>query len=535
VCEGEVGSEKQSVIRRFRFEPQDHKFRIGGAEPLDPATKAGAGTIFEIGDDYVDLKKGRRSTNPLPHALMPAQPIFTTEQRDALADLARWVVAHGIEAPGNHRAARDLLLGRAPRPFDGSEPLRHDDETILDAATRITLALDGGCLPVQGPPGAGKTYTGARMIVAALEKGRKVGITATTHSAITNLLTEVAEAAAECGLTLDGMQRIARERSTPISGIECVKAGTMEHALLDGSVNLGAGTSWFWARAGMRDSVDLLFVDEAGQMSLADAVAVGTAARNLVLLGDPQQLAQPSTGSHPDGAGASALDHVLGDHQTIPDSCGLFLPTTFRMHPSVCEFISEVAYDNRLRSAADRERQVVDGAAGLWFVPVLHDGDSTRSRDEAAAVAALFEELVGAPWTDHEDAGHTLAVDDLIVVAPYNAHVAELHRALPAGARAGTVDKFQGREGVVAVYSMASSSADDAPRGMSFLYDLHRLNVAVSRARARAYVVASPWLLHVLCHNPEQLRLANALCRYAEYAAHSPGDPSKSPPIFEGS
>ncbi|HEY3831529.1 MAG TPA: TM0106 family RecB-like putative nuclease [Acidimicrobiia bacterium] len=519
--EGVVGTVKRSLVHRFRFEAQDHKFRTGH-EPLDPGTQKSAGTIMEIGDDYVDLKRGRRSTKALPHALMPGQPYFTTEQREAIADVARWVLAHGIDAPGDYRAVRDLLLARPPRPFDGVAPRVAPGDDIVDAATRLTLALDGGCLPVQGPPGAGKTFTGARMIVAALEKGRKVGIAATTHNAITNLLAEVAKAAAERRFVLHGMQGIDGERSRPITGIECVKTDAMEAALLGGAVKLAAGTSWFWARAGMRDAVDLLFVDEAGQMSLADAVAVGTAARNLVLLGDPQQLAQPSTGSHPNGAGASALDHVLGDHSTIPDSRGLFLPTTFRMHPNVCRFISEVAYDDRLYAAPGRERQLVDGAAGVWFVPVQHDGDSTRSSDEAEAVAGLFDDLLGKPWIDWHGVEHSLTVDDLIVVAPYNAHVAELHRALPAGVEVGTVDKFQGREGVVAVYSMASSSADEAPRGMGFLYDLHRLNVAVSRARARAYVVASPRLLHVLCHNPEQLRLANALCRYVEYAAHSP-------------
>ena len=208
--------------------------------------------------------------------------------------------------------------------------------------------------------------------------------------------------------------------------------------------------------------VDVLVIDEAGQMSLADVTAVGTAARNLVLLGDPQQLAQPSQGSHPIGAEVSALQHLLGEHATIPDDRGLFLDLTYRMHPSVCTYISEIAYDDRLESAPDRDRQIVDGAAGVWFVPVRHDGDSTRSDAEAEAVAELVDQLVGTPWTDHDGVTRPLRLDDIIVIAPYNAHVAMIKTRLPAGTRVGTVDKFQGREGAVAIYSTASSSAEEA-------------------------------------------------------------------------
>ncbi|MDP9331964.1 MAG: TM0106 family RecB-like putative nuclease [Actinomycetota bacterium] len=521
VSEGRIGTEQRSYVYRLRFEPQDHKFRAGDT-PIDPATEGGAGTIVSIDESCVELKRGKaRDADPLPTALMPGRPISTNDQRDAIAEVASWVVDNDIDADGEFRAVRDLLLGLPPRIAgrDAGDALQVDGEATRVVACRLAVELDHGCLPVQGPPGAGKTFTGARMIVALLNAGRRVGVAATTHSAITKLLQEVADAAKEAGVAISGMQKIDADVATSIRGIKAVgAAGTIESALHAGEITLAAGTAWLWARPGLRESVDVLFVDEAGQMSLADAVAVGTAARSLVLLGDPQQLAQPSKGSHPDGAGASALEHVIGDRFTIPADRGLFLPLTFRMHASVCAFISEVAYEGRLEAAPDRDLQLVDGVAGLWFVPVEHEGDRVRSHAEAAAVAEVFDDLVGKPWTNHLGEESPLVVDDIIVVAPYNAHVAELKRALPAGARVGTVDKFQGGEGAVAIYSMASSSADEAPRGMTFLYDLHRLNVAVSRARARAYVVASPDLLHVLCDNPEQLRLANALCRYVEYA-----------------
>jgi predicted RecB family nuclease len=520
----EIGPVKKSTLYRMRFEPQEHKFSAG-SEVIDPATGGGA-TIVTIDErGTLELKRGNKQAgDPLPRALIPGGPLNNEAQRVAIGEIGAWVADHGLDTAGPYQAMRDLLLRRPPR-YSGAvpkAPLRTADEHALDTARRIALALDGGCLAIQGPPGAGKTYTGARMIVALLKEGKRVGITATTHSAIGNLMSAVVDAAAEVGVVVNGMQRTEADQSAAPPGVEYgKKSKKVEAALLDGKVQLVAGTPWLWARPGLRESVDVLFIDEAGQMSLADAAPVGTAARNLVLLGDPQQLAQVSQGSHPDGAEASALEHLLGDHDTIPADRGIFLDLTWRMHPSVCAYVSEIAYEDRLESAPGLERQLVDGSAGLWFVPVHHEGDTTRSEAEAEAVAELIDQLLGTAWTDHEGRTRPLALDDIIVIAPYNRHVAMIKAQTPDGTRVGTVDKFQGREGAVAIYSMASSSAEDAPRGMNFLYDLNRLNVAVSRARSRAYIVASPELLRVLCHTPEQLYLANALCRYAQVAAEA--------------
>ncbi len=287
--------------------------------------------------------------------------------------------------------------------------------------------------------------------------------------------------------------------------------------LLAHDVDVAAGTAWLWARPEMQDSVDVLFVDEASQKSLADIVAVSGAATSIVLLGDPQQLAQPSKGSHPDGVAVSALEYLLDGEETMPEGLGLFLETTHRMHPKVCAFVSEVAYDGRLHSEPGLEQLSVDGRAGLMWVPVEHSGNRTASTEEAVRVRELFDELIGTKWTDKHGVTNKLTLDDVLVVAPYNAHVARLQQHLPTGARIGTVDKFQGQEAPVTIYSMATSTADDAPRSMEFLYDLHRLNVAVSRAQALSIVVCSPALL-VLCRSPRDLRVANALCRYVEEA-----------------
>jgi len=283
----------------------------------------------------------------------------------------------------------------------------------------------------------------------------------------------------------------------------------------------------------MAGALDVLFVDEAGQLSLADVVAVGGSAASIVLLGDPNQLPQVSQGSHPDGAEASGLEHLLGEARTVPQDRGLFLATTRRLHPDICDFISEAFYDGRLEPHPETARQrvapggFVEGT-GIRFIPVAHLDNQARSREEAELVAEAVRGLVGRHWTDQRGVTRDLGIDDILVVAPYNAQVAEIVRRVGdefGRPRVGTVDKFQGQEAPVAIYSMATSSPEDSPRQMEFLYSGNRLNVAISRAQGIAILVCSPALLQVRCHTPAQMRLANALCRYVEMAtaAHGAG------------
>jgi uncharacterized protein len=278
------------------------------------------------------------------------------------------------------------------------------------------------------------------------------------------------------------------------------------------------------ARPEFANSVDVLFVDEAGQMSLANTLAVSRAAQSIVLLGDPQQLDQPQKGSHPDGVNLSALQHMLGDHKTMPIDRGLFLPITWRLAPSICAFTSEVFYEGRLESKPGLENQGLTGigefdGSGLWVVEVDHDGNRNSAMEEVVAVADLVARLTarGARWIDEDNKEKLITGDDILVVSPYNAQVSRLaERLASTGARVGTVDKFQGQEAPVVIYSMATSRPEDAPRGMEFLYSLNRLNVATSRAKCAVFLVASPRLFDPECHTPRQMKLANALCRYRE-------------------
>jgi len=296
-------------------------------------------------------------------------------------------------------------------------------------------------------------------------------------------------------------------------------------ALRSGLANVVGGTSWLWTEPQMFEAVDMLFIDEAGQMALADVIAVSQAAKNLVLIGDPQQLERPLKGSHPPGAEKSALQHLLGELKTIPETTGLLLPETWRMHPRICEFTSELFYDGRLRARDFTRYRVIEGHpwlsdAGLWFVPVAHEGNRNSSAQEVEVIAKIVDSLLrpGVVWFRSTGNSRPVELKDILIVAPYNAQVFDLLTRLPEGAQVGTVDRFQGQEAPVVVYSLTTSSPEDAPRGMEFLYSLNRLNVATSRGMSTVVVVGNPRLFEPDCRSPRQMQLANAFCRFLEMA-----------------
>jgi uncharacterized protein len=357
-----------------------------------------------------------------------------------------------------------------------------------------------------------------------------VGVTATSHKVIGHVLDKVAEAAAAAGLAVRLGQKPGQDEDPTCAHARPL--GTLEAraALAAREVDVVGGTAWLWSRPELEATLDVLFVDEAGQLSLANAVAAAPAARSIVLLGDPQQLEQPRQGSHPPGAERSALGHVLGDAAVMPPERGLFLARTWRLHPDVCEFTSEAFYERQLTWEPSLARQDLRGSwpadgTGVRWVPVEHAGNATESIEEAEFVASLLGRMLGggARWLDRAGTQRPIELGDVVIVAPYNAHVERIAATLAAAgfpeARVGTVDKFQGQEAPISIYAMGSSSAEEAPRGLEFLYSLNRLNVATSRARCAALVVASPKLVRVQCHNPRQMRLANALCRFVEIAA----------------
>jgi uncharacterized protein len=517
----QAGGTAKAPIHRYRFALQDTDIRAEDDLRSIGGDKFGRVVAISLDERTIDIKKRGDSASLHPEAVFAHNFVDTQVLADSLMRIGEYVADHGMDGEGDHRAARDLLMAVAPRLR--GQALQAEGEATLAAAIRIALNLDSSVFPVQGPPGTGKTYTGARMICALARKGKTVGVTANSHKVIRNLLDGVVVAAREQAVAVGCIQKIS-DKEDDLPGLRFTTDNAAFLDALHSDWRVGGGTAWFWARADAGRSVDVLFIDEAAQMSLANVLAVSQAAKSIVLLGDPRQLEQPIQGSHPDGVDVSSLDHILGSHATVPADRGLFLAETWRLHPLICSFNSELFYDGRLHPHPGLENQVIKSkgrlnGAGLRYLPVAHEGNQSSSRQEADMIHDLVSEILagGTTWFNREGVEAPVGLGEILIIAPYNAQVFELQERIP-GARVGTVDKFQGREAPIVIYSMTTSSYSDAPRGMEFLYSANRLNVATSRAKCICVVVASPRLFEPECRTPRQMQLANAFCRYLELA-----------------
>lgn len=514
----EVDEVDRSWQWTLRFPPQDHK--LGPGEVDEPLDERGA-TIVALDETArtVIVKRGKTKGDDPPLALGPGWPYKADAQVDALFRFAERIAGEGPDRP---EAGLALLRGERPR-FAPGTPALSGERFDLERLKAQVDGLDRSALVVQGPPGTGKTWTGARLALDLIGKGRRVGVTATSHKAINNFLEAMDEAADELGVSFRGWKKRAGSDDNDYESDRIACAPKPDEG--EGPVLLHAGTAWHWARADAAGTADVLFVDEAGQVSLADAIAVAQGASSVVLLGDPQQLPHVSQGTHPRHTGASVLEHLLGDADTIASDRGVFLSTSWRMHPDVCEFVSQTMYDGRVvpRHGCDGQRVDSPGlaGAGLRLIEVDHEDNRGRSEEEADVVAAEVGRLTqGGTYVDRDGRRHDLTLGDILVVTPYNAQVRCLKARMP-GARVGTVDKFQGQEAPVVLFSMAASSGDDVSRGLSFLFSKNRLNVAISRAQALAVVVCSPRLRRARCSTVDDMLLVNMLCRFAEHATEA--------------
>jgi uncharacterized protein len=494
---------KRSLVHTLTFPLQDHKLRPGLAV-LDPATGRNAGDIVEIDDTsgalgILRLLRGPSlAAGPLPEAIVAGGPVETRAQRAAVLRVAESIHA----GDGRYPALQAVLARERPR-IRGLAPGAGIQTTDLEEMKARALGLDASYLFLQGPPGTGKTWTGARIVAHLLAHGQRVGIAAQSHKAIHNLLAEIEKVARATHVRFKGLKKSTGNPDTEYDG-EFIKSDD-DNATFEGAgrdVQLFAGTAWLFSREKLDRALDYLVIDEAGQISLADALAMGACARNLILLGDPLQLAQVSQAVHPAGTGASVLEHLLGDAPTIPEDRGIFLERSFRMHPGVSDFISEIVYAGRLHSDESAARRTTSSGTGIRFAPVDHDGNRSSSDEEVAEIARMIASMRGGTFTDADGTTRPLRDEDFLVVAPYNLQVQRLRTVLPAGVRVGTVDKFQGQEAPIVFFSMATSSGEDVPRSLTFLF-------------------CSPRLLEARCQSIEEMQLVNALCRLVEHAEGS--------------
>jgi hypothetical protein len=439
------------------------------------------------------------------------------------------VIERILEADFSSSAIGDFLFRRRPQFSDGpKDPIVPGDlsgSQFINSVINSVNALNGSYLCVQGPPGAGKTYTARHIIGDLLSKGNRVGISSHSHKAIINLMSGVADLVLEDGVDA-ALIKVGGDSTDPIFDKVNVhyrkSAGACADDIAETSLCLG-GTAWLFCNDMLApmdgiEPLDYLFVDEAGQVSLANLVGMSRATKNIILMGDQMQLGQPIQGSHPDESGQSVLEYLLRDSATIAPDMGVFLPKTYRMHPDVCSLISEQVYDGRLQSdvVTDRHQieiptEVLPIQSGIHFIPVVHEGNTQGSEEEVAIITDLARNLIGSRFWSETAGGPQRQISwaDILFVAPYNYQVNLLRAALGADARVGSVDRFQGQEAPIVIISMCASEASESPRGIDFLFSKNRLNVAISRAQALAVVVGSPRLGSTAVNNLRQMELVN--------------------------
>ena len=430
-----------------------------------------------------------------PVALAPAPPPRAGRITDAIKSVGEAAVRAG-RLPNS--AALDVLARRTPRLRDASA--LPSSGSVQDDVVNALLGMDDSYLAVQGPPGTGKTYLGSRVIAELVTKYHwRIGVVAQSHAVVENMLSAVVN---DAGLDPSLVGKSRNDATDPI-WTDVPDTATKRRAFLAAHKDSGCvlgGTAWTFSHPELTadEPLDLLVIDEAGQFALAPTIGAATSAQRLLLLGDPQQLPQVSQGTHAEPVDESALGWLMGDHSTLPPDMGYFLDTTYRMHPELCRRVSLLSYGERLTSAdITGERNLTGVTPGIRVEAVEHTGNSVESAEEAAAVVAIVQEYLGMTWTDPRDEStpRPLGESDFLVVAPYNAQVALIRRALQAagldGVAVGTVDKFQGQQAPIAIVSMTASSQGEVPRGMGFLLNRNRINVAVSRAKWQAVLIRS--------------------------------------------
>ena len=512
---------KRSMARTYRFPQQETKLRTGRSATV-PVHDGPPATISIANLDRtaheITLKAGVAKAHLLTDRLTlhPDWPLNT----EVIAAALRDVIADQC-GPRRFTAIDDLLSRATPRLTTGSKPDLLNGADPVAGTVAAVAAMDGTVLPIQGPPGTGKTYVTARAILYLVRKGHRVGVASNSHEAIRNVLMGCLAALEEGDLDVrpddaEFAHKVSGDGDGYPEGLTGITRATSNDDPALTRAHVVGGTAFFFSRPELEQTLDWLFVDEAGQVGLANIVAMGRAARNIVLVGDPRQLPQVIQGAHPEPANLSCLDWMLADHATVPPDRGIFLPVSRRMHPDVCRFISDQVYEGRLTSHPDTARQCVTGTsfptAGSFWVPVAHEGNAQIAPEEVVAIQAAARDLLSGVWTEKDGSTRPMRQADIIVVAPYNVQVAALRDALPEGIRVGTVDKFQGQEAPVCLVSMTASSAEETPRGMDFLFSLNRINVAVSRAKGLALVFGAQRLREAKCDTVEHMRLVNTLC-----------------------
>ena len=517
-------SGENTSIYTYHFPPQEYKLREGD-QVVDTVTIKSIGTIIQIDNDNGIVKIRRSGGASLSDSLsISAYDIFNT---DAIRAAIYRVATSVLNSKKNYSAVLDILNKSIPRisTKTAGESIISSKDTQA-AIIQVICNLNESYLFIQGPPGAGKTHTSAHIIVELMRQGKKIGVTTNSHKAIHNLLDKIEEVALSQGFKFSGIHKSSSANKDSVYRGRYINSENNVKKI-NLNVLLISGTVWLFSDERFNEALDYLFIDEAGQVSVANVVAMGTSTKNIILVGDQMQLGQPIKAVHPGEAGESILEFLLGDHATIPSDRGIFLDHTRRLSSSICDFISKAFYDNRLAPYESNDKRYlvfkepIAGITntGIHLIRAEHAGCSQKSIEEGIIIKKYYALLSKQILHDKDGVERALTPADILVVTPYNVQVNYLKSILPKEARVGTVDKFQGQEAPIVLVSMVASSAEELPRSLEFLYSRNRLNVALSRAQCLAVVVINQKLFEIPCNTGEQMRLVNTFCWLDEYAS----------------
>lgn len=522
LIESEEG-EKNNIYYTYTFPEQAYKLKAGTVNLI--GTKKNL-TLIDINDKNhtVTLK----AKDPLEDYLSigPTGPINTQIIEESLYYYADYVLNHASKP----HVATELLACNSPRIHleTFSDCIVKSENTLQKDALDTILNLDHSYLFIQGPPGAGKTYNSSHIIINLIKQGKKIGITSNSHKAIHNLLHKIESIAIKEGVMFKGVKKASSGNPDSNFNSSLITSVT-SIAKMDLNATLFAGTVWTFSNKHFYHEktepvLDYLFIDEAGQVAVANIIAMANSCKNIILVGDQMQLGQPTQGTHPGKSGLSILEFLLEDYSTIPADRGIFLAQTRRMRPSVCHFISKAFYDGKLHAHQSTTERNLDLSAlhlpneGIGMIHVQHKGCSQKSIEEGNIIQKLYTNLLGQYWSNNLKKKERICENDILVVTPYNVQVTYLKSVLGNHAKIGTVDKFQGQEAAIVLISMVSSSAEDLPRNIDFLYSKNRLNVAISRAQCLAIIIMNPQLLEIPCRTIQQMKLVNTFCWLNRYA-----------------
>jgi len=525
---GSQVQEKRSLIYTYKYEDQEFKIKAGKeatlANNLDPEIKDRAGSIISIDHDkkIVTIKRGTSQGRLQDNISIGPPPPFKTDKLEASTYK---FIDSVIEKKNKYNALISILLKQNPKIKgikEGDKIIKTHDFT--SEIPKIISNLDNSYIYIQGPPGTGKTTQASNAIVELLKSNKKIGITANSHKVIHNLLDKIENISS--GVPFRGLKMGRSTDEDTIYNSQHIKTSSNEKDFIDGlnsnNTLIYAGTKYHFSSSYYDSKLDYLFIDEAGQVSLADIIAIGSVAKNIVLIGDQLQLGQPIKGSHPGESGKSILDFLLEGKDTIPAHRGIFLNKTYRLNSKINEFISNNFYEDKLVTDVITDKRKISfdkkhiiKKEGVHHISMDHKDNIQKSIEEGQVIKKILNEMIGLKYFDGAK-DRKLTLEDFLIISPYNAQVNYLMSVLK-NAKVGTIDKFQGQEAAVTIISMTSSDSDILPRNKEFFFNRNRLNVAISRAQCVSIILFNPELLKTSPRSVEQIKLLNNFYKLLKY------------------